>query len=189
MDKKVFSVVLVVGILIVTSFLVVLSYNGMVSKSQTVDQNLSQIKNRYKTKLDILPPMLYVVNNYTIYESGLLTDITKLRTQWMNAYLNGNSTAQLANISDLLDNNLNLIVVTWENYPDLKANTLMSQYMGEIVDLNEQLSYARAQYNAAVRDYNTYIKSIPNNLLAGSFGYSQRSYWGTELPDGETLNL
>jgi hypothetical protein len=61
--------------------------------------------------------------------------------------------------------------------------------MGNVVDVNDQLSYARGQYNAAVRDYNTKTKSFPNNILAASFGFSERLYWGTELPDGDTLNL
>jgi LemA protein len=79
-DKKMFVVILVVGILLVTGLLIVLSYNGAVSKEQTVEQDLSQIKNRYKTKLDILPTLLNQVDSYKIYESGLLTNITTLRT-------------------------------------------------------------------------------------------------------------
>ena len=79
-DKKMFVVILVVGILLVTGLLIVLSYNGAVSKEQTVEQDLSQIKNRYKTKLDILPTLLNQVDSYKIYKSGLLTNITTLRT-------------------------------------------------------------------------------------------------------------
>lgn len=187
MNKKVLLAVLIVGILLVTGLLIALSYNGAVTKEQTVNQNLSQIENRYKTKLDILPPLLSVVSNYTAYESGLLTNITELRTRWMDAYNHGNSTAQIQNLSEQLDQKLNLIVATWENYPDLKANQLMQQYMGEVVSQNEQLSFARRDYNGAVRDYNSFIKSFPNNVFAGSFGFKERSYWGTEFP-GDPLN-
>jgi len=189
MNKKMFAVVLVVGLLLVTGLLVVLSYNGAVGKAQAVDEGLSQIKNRYKTKLDILPPLLVQVDSYKVYEAGLLTNITLLRTQWMNANKANASVDQLANVSAHLDQNLTQIVLTWENYPQLYADTLVRQYMGEVVNQNEQLSYYRGLYNAAVRDYNTFIKSFPNNLLAGSFGFSQKSYWGTELPDGQVLNL
>jgi LemA protein len=159
-----------------------------VSKEQTVNQNLSQIKNRYKTKLDILPALLQQVDSYKVYESGLLTNITELRTQWMNQYDSGASIEALANTSARLDQNLTQIVLTWENYPVLTADAIVSQYMGEVVDQNEQLAYARAQYNAAVQDYNSFIKSFPNNVLAGSFGFSERPYWGTEMPDDDALN-
>lgn len=189
MNKKVFAVVLVVGILLVMGLLVVLSYNGAVGKEQSVNEKLSQIKNRYKTKLDILPTLLVQVDSYKIYEAGLLTNITELRTQWMSLYNASGSTEALANTSAHLDQNLTQIVLTWENYPVLTADSIVSQYMGEVVDQNEQLSYARGQYNAAVRDYNSFIKSFPNNVFAGSFGFGEKPYWGTELPDGETLNI
>jgi LemA protein len=189
MNMKVLIVVLVVGLLIVTGALVVLSYNGAVAKEQAVNENLSQIKNRYKTKLDILPVLLQQVDGYKVYESGLLTNITELRTQWMTQYNAGASTEALANTSAHLDQNLTQIVLTWENYPVLSADTIVSQYMGEVVDQNEQLSYARAQYNAAVRDYNSFIRSFPNNMFAGSFGFTEKPYWGTELPDGDALNV
>jgi LemA protein len=188
-DKKMFFAVLVVGILLVTGLLIVLSYNGAVGKEQTVEQNLSQIKNRYKTKLDILPALLNQVDSYKIYESSLLTNITELRTQWMLQYNSSANADALANTSAHLDQNLTQIVLTWENYPSLTADSIVSQYMGEVVSQNEQLAYARGQYNGAVRDYNSYIKSFPNNVVVGSFGFTEKSYWGTELPDGDTLNV
>ncbi len=188
-DKKVFIVVLVVGILLVTGLLVVLAYNGAVTKEQTVDQTLSQIKNRYKTKLDILPALLTQVDGYKIYESSLLTNITELRTRWMTEINSNASTEALANTSAHLDQNLTQIVLTWENYPVLTADSIVSQYMGEVVNQNEQLAYARGQYNGAVQDYNSFIRSFPNNVFTGSFGFAQKSYWGTELPDGGALNL
>lgn len=188
MNKKVLIVVLVVGLLLVTGVLVALSYNGAVNKEQSVNENLSQIKNRYKTKLDILPALLEQVDGYKLYESSLLTNITELRTQWMTQYNAGASAEALANTSARLDQNLTQIVLTWENYPVLTADAIVSQYMGEVVDQNEQLSYARAQYNGAVRDYNSFIKSFPNNVFAGSFGFTEKPYWGTELPDEGALN-
>src|SRR5512137_987478 len=113
MNKKVLVVVVVVGLLLVVGILVALSYNGAVSKEQTVNQNLSQIKNRYKTKLDILPALLSQVDSYKVYESGLLTNITELRTQWMTQYNAGAGTGVLANTSTYLDQNLTQIVLTW----------------------------------------------------------------------------
>jgi LemA protein len=191
MDKKVFVAVLVVGILVVTGLLVVLSYNGMVSKSQTVDQDTSEIKNKYTTKVQILGELLPQVRQYQQFEASTLTNITALRSQWMNAINNSASSNDLINISSRLDANTttlyNTFVATAEAYPTLFSGTLVAQYMGEVVDTNQQLSYARTQYNGAVRDYNSYVKSFPNNLFAGSFGYAERPYWGTEFP-GDALN-
>ncbi len=191
MDRKVFGAVLVVGILLVFGILVAVSYNGMVSRSQTVDQKASEIKVQYTNKVLTLGELLPQVRQYQQFEASTLTNITALRTQWMAAINDSAPAADLINISARLDANetkvYNTFVATAENYPDLFSGTLVQQYMGEIVDTNQQLTYARSQYNSAVRGYNSYVKSFPNNLLAGSFGYAERPYWGTEFP-GDVLN-
>jgi LemA protein len=191
MNKKMFVMVLVFGLFVVTGLLMVLSYNSMVSKSQTVDQDTSEIKNKYTAKVQILGELLPQVRQYQQFEATTLTNITALRSQWMKAINDSAPSSSLINISSRLDANTtkiyNTFVATAEAYPTLFSGTLVAQYMGEVVDTNQQLSYARTQYNGAVRDYNSYIKSFPNNLFAGSFGYAERQYWGTEFP-GDALN-
>jgi LemA protein len=60
--------------------------------------------------------------------------------------------------------------------------------MGEVVDLNEALAFARGEYNDAVQEYNSSIKSFPMMLFAPSFGFEAREYWGSERPgDGSNL--
>ena len=191
MNKKMFVMVLVFGLFVVTGLLMVLSYNSMVSKSQTVDQDTSEIKNKYTAKVQILGELLPQVRQYQQFEATTLTNITALRSQWMKAINDSAPSSSLINISSRLDANTtkiyNTFVATAEAYPTLFSGTLVAQYMGEVVDTNQQLSYARTQYNGAVRDYNSYIKSFPNNLFAGSFGYAERQYWATEFP-GDALN-
>ena len=188
-NKRTIYKIVAVGVIVIILLWTVLAYNGMIGKDQNASSKLSEIKNRYTVKLNVLPAMLSTLQNYTVYESSLLTNITALRSQWMNESNNGASAGQLSNTSEKLDTQLNRIVLTWENYPTLKADTLFSQYMGEIVNQEEQLSYSRSNYNTAVRDYNTAIKSFPNNLLAGTFGFNERAYWGTGINDGTALNL
>jgi LemA protein len=178
-----------VGVIVILLLWTVLAYNGMVGKDQNTSSKLSEVKNRFTVKLNVLPAMLTTLRNYTVYESGLLTSITALRSQWMNESNGGASAGQLSNTSDQIDSQLSKIVLTWENYPDLKADSLFSQYMGEIVNQEEQLSFSRSNYNTAVRDYNTAIKSFPNSLLAGSFGFNEKTYWGTGIDDRTALNL
>jgi LemA protein len=188
-NKRTFAVILIAGMLVVVGLLFILSYNSMVAKSQTVDQNLSQIKNKYVTKVEKLGELLPQVQQYQQFEASTLTNITALRSQWMNAIQNNASTSNLTEISSKLDANVSQVILTFEAYPTLFSGTLVAQYMGNVVDVNDQLSYARGQYNAAVRDYNTNIKSFPNNMFAASFGFSEKQYWGTDLPNGEVLNL
>ena len=95
----------------------VLAYNGIVGKDQNVNSKLSEIKNRYAVKLNVLPAMLSILNNYTIYESSLLTNITALRSQWMAESNSGASAANLSNTSERLGRQPSQIVLTWRTIP------------------------------------------------------------------------
>jgi LemA protein len=178
------SKLLIVGVILVVAMLliglwVVLAYNTAVSQEQDVNSGLSQIKNRYTTKVSILGPLLAQVDSYKIYESSLLTNITALRSQWYSV-VNGTNESAMVAVQNALDSQFINIRSTWENYPTLYADTVVRQYMGEIVNQEEQLSYSRLQYNNAVNSFNSNIKSFPMFLFAGSFGFQEKPYWGND---------
>jgi LemA protein len=187
-NKRILIIVIAIAIVVIMLLWVVLAYNGIISKEQSVNSAASQIKNRYTTKVSILTQLLPVVQNYSIYESSLFTNLTTLQTQWQQGLANNANDPQLINISSQIDTNFVLVLSTWTNYPDLKNNQIVSQYMGEIVDLEEQLSYSRLQYNDAVNGFNTAIKSFPMMMFSGAFGFNERPYWGaTQNGDATTI--
>ena len=61
----------------------------------------------------------------------------------------------------------NLFIVA-ENYPDLKANKNFLDLQNRLVEIEDQLQYARRYYNGAVRNYNIRVESFPSNIIAGS---------------------
>ncbi|OPY31853.1 MAG: LemA family protein [Methanomassiliicoccales archaeon PtaU1.Bin124] len=179
-NRRILIMVVVIAVVVIMLLWVVLAYNGVVGKDQDVKSSAAQIKNRYTTKTQILSELLPVVQSYAIYESSLFSNLTSLQTQWQQALNTGASDTKLINISSQIDTNFVLVLSTWTNYPELKNNQIVSQYMGEIVDLNEQLSYSRGNYNEKVNDYNTAIKSFPMMMFSGAFGFQDHPYWGTE---------
>jgi LemA protein len=187
-NLKVVIVIAVVAILVLMMLWVVLAYNGTVSQEQEVNSSESQIKNRYTVKVDTMADLVPQLQGYAQYESSLLTNITALRTSWLDALAQGADTATLENISSQIDSQFVALYAVYENYPNLDYSTLVSQYMGEVVDLNEALSYARLHYNEAVQDYNSSIKSFPMMMFASSFGFEERAYWGNDRP-GDGTNL
>jgi len=191
-NLKIVIVVSVVAILVLMMMWVVLAYNSTVSKEQEVNSSESQIKNSYTTKITTMADLAPILESYQEYEGSLLTNITELSTRWMTALDDGANEQTLGNMTDQIDTNATsfdaLLIVTYNNYPDLQLVSLVSQYMGEVTDLNLQLQYSREQYNDAVQSYNSSIKSFPMMLFASSFGFDERDYWGSERPgDGSNL--
>ena len=68
-----------------------------------------------------------------------------------------------------------------EAYPDLKASSGYQQLHSSLVDIEDQLQYARRYYNGAVRDNNILVEGFPSNLVANMFKFRQAEYFEIEL--------
>ena len=51
-----------------------------------------------------------------------------------------------------------------EAYPDLKATQNFQDLQRNLVEIENNIQYARRYYNAVVRDWNTLVESIPSRL-------------------------
>ena len=60
-----------------------------------------------------------------------------------------------------------------ERYPDLKANQNFLQLQSQLEGTENRINVARDRYTAAVTDFNTYIRTFPNTLFAGMFGFEK----------------
>jgi LemA protein len=67
-----------------------------------------------------------------------------------------------------------------ENYPNLKTNTSFQELRNQWEQTENRINTARVRYNEAVGIYNTTIKTFPNNMLAGTFGFTEKSYFKSD---------
>ena len=75
---------------------------------------------------------------------------------------------------------LGRLIALKEAYPDLKASENFSQLQRDLVDVENQLQYARRFYNGAVRDYNDACGRAPDILLARAFAFAQGEFYQTD---------
>ena len=90
--------------------------------------------------------------------------------------------AQAAQAEGLLTQALRGLYAVAENYPDLKANQGFLSLQATLADTETQIAGARQGYNAAVRDLNTRIESVPTNVFASMFGFTRREFFELEDP-------
>ncbi|MNL80664.1 LemA family protein [compost metagenome] len=68
----------------------------------------------------------------------------------------------------------------------MKANQNFLKLQDELASTENQILTARTRFNEAVKPYNTHIKTFPNNLFAGMFGFKEKPYFeaavGAEKP-------
>lgn len=64
-----------------------------------------------------------------------------------------------------------------EAYPDLKASQNFQELQKSLVEIENNVQYARRYFNAVIRDLNTLVQSFPSNLVASAMGFGERSYF------------
>ena len=168
----------VLGIAVVLALVGVGLYNSLVRARVRVDEAWSGISTQLKRRHDLIPNLVETVKGYAGHEKSVLEKVTELRSRAMGAATPG----QAAQSEGLLTQALRGLYAVAESYPDLKANQSFLSLQQALGDTEGMIAGARQAYNAAVRDLNTRVESVPTNLLAGAFGFTRREFFELEDP-------
>ena len=153
--------IIIVVVLIVLAFVAI--YNGLMQSKLKVENAWSQINVQLQRRFDLIPNLVETVKGYMSHEQETLTKITELRTAWANA----STVQEKSELNNQLSGTLKSILAVSESYPDLKANTNFASMQEELRNTENKISYARQFYNDSVTMYNTKLKTIPSNIVAG----------------------
>ncbi|TCD03284.1 LemA family protein [Pedobacter psychroterrae] len=145
-------------------------YNSLIGKKNQVTNAFSAIDVMLKKRFDLLPNLIETVKQYTQYEGDTLTKVVELRAKANNTDLTND---QKLDIDRQLSSGVKSLMVTVENYPDLKANQNFLNLQNTWTESEEQIAAARRNYNAAVTDYNNAIMMFPGSIFAGMLNYQQ----------------
>ncbi len=173
LSKGLIAVIVAAVAVLIVVMMVILAYNDIVTKEQGVENTWGNIEARYQRRIELIPAVSAAMNLSIEFQANLLTNITEARTKWLSSI--GNVPAQV-NATEVLDRNLAILVATYENYPQLDLSVIQS-FVAELSTTQGMIDAARIFYNDAVREYNTAIRSFPNVLFAGTFGFEKAVYY------------
>jgi len=171
-------------VLLVLGLFLVFIYNGLIRKKNEVNNAFGGIDVQLKKRYDLIPNLVSTVQQYASHEKELLEKVTNLRTQ---AVSGNNTDNERVNLDNQISGALRSIMVSVENYPDLKANTNFLDLQRALNETESQISAARRAYNAAVTDFNNGIETFPGNLMASSMNLSRKEVF--EIPETEKQNV
>jgi LemA protein len=160
----------VAGVLVVWGVWI---FNRCIGQRNKVREAWSGIDVQLKRRHDLVPSLVETVKGYKVHEAGTLEEIVKARNLAVQA--NGASAASPAESN--LSSRIKTLFALAEAYPDLKADENFRQLSGQLVEIEDQIQYARRYYNGAVRDMNNLIQTFPNNILTGLLHFAEESYF------------
>jgi LemA protein len=169
--KKIWWIVLVVVALIVLYG--VSAYNGFVSKNEAVDNQWAQVETQYQRRLDLIPNLVESVKGVMKQEQTVFDALAEARTKYGGAV----TVDQKAAAAGEVETALGRLLAVVENYPTLKSSENMQTLMAELEGTENRVSVERKRFNDMVRDLNVAVKRFPSNVVAGIFGFAERTYF------------
>lgn len=158
------------GLLALLIYWVISIYNFFVSSKTRIKASIQEIGNQLKRQSDLIPNLEASVKGYLTHEKGImqmLSDARKLVSAGKDA------SAKIAEVLPKLQ-----IVV--ESNPELKANTVVENLMGELRDTADKVMYSRRLMIDLTADYNVKRATVPTNLVANLFKFEELK--GLETP-------
>lgn len=165
-------VIVALGLLVLA---LVWVYNRLVRQRNIVSAAWADIDVQLQKRHELVPNLVSTVRGYMRHEAEVLENTTLARSG-EPANL-GERKAQESGLS----RQLGRLFALAEDYPDLKASDGFQQLHTSLVDIEDDLQYARRYYNGAVRDNNNLVQSFPVNLIARPLGFREAEFFEIEL--------
>lgn len=161
-------------------------YNAIQQKDEAVTAGWSEVVNQYQRRADLVPNLVNTVKGYATHEEEVFTKVTEARAQVGTLKITPEMLSDPASISKFqaaqgeLSSALTRLMAVSENYPQLKADGLFQNLAAQLEGTENRITVARNRYVTAIQDYNTFVRSFPQNLTAKMFGYSTKANFSVE---------
>ncbi len=169
---------IVLGVVVLVLLWGVGIYNSLIRLLNLVKEGWSGIETQLKRRSDLIPNIVETVKGYAAHEKGTFEAVTAARA----AATAATTPEERAKAEGQVGALLGKIVAIAEAYPELKANTNFLELQRELSNVEEQINLSRRYYNGAVRNYNTAIQTVPNNIIAGFTRFVAAEYFEIEDP-------
>jgi len=156
------------------------SYNRLVGGDQQVQTAWSNIETNYQRRTDLYNSVIKVIEGSANFEKSTLKEVIAARAAATSVQVNINDSASLARYQQAqgqLQGSFSRLMAVAEAYPDLKTTDQFKNFQTNIEGTENRINVARRDYNSAVQSYNLQVKTFPNNIFSGLFGFHAKGYY------------
>ena len=148
--------------------------NSVPTQEEAVKAAWGNVEASYQRRADLIPNLAEVVKGISQQEKEVLIGVTEARAKATSINVEANSAnlsdaakiAQFQQAQDGLSQALSGMRVIVERYPELRSNESYLKFQDQIEGTENRINIARRDYNAAVQQYNTTIRTFPDAIGA-----------------------
>lgn len=161
------------------------SYNGLVTKQESVDKQWANVENVYQRRMDLIPNLVNTVKGVANFEQSTLTAVIEARANATKMTIDPKNLTQ-EQLNKFQQNQsgisqaLGRLMVVVEKYPELKATANFTELQAQLEGTENRCTVERMNYNTEAQAYNTSRRSFPTIIIANMFGFTEKPYFKAE---------
>lgn len=185
MKKGMIGLLVVLGIVALLFFWGMGQYNGLVKSEENVTKSWANVESQYQRRADLIPNLVSTVKGYASHEEGTLTAVIEARAKATQTVidptnLTEENMAKYQAAQSQVSSALSRLLVSVEQYPDLKANQNFLELQAQLEGTENRISVERQRFNVDAQGFNTSVRTFPRNIIASMFGFEKKAYFQAE---------
>ena len=193
MKRSLIALLAIGGLIALIAFWAIGFQRSTTGLNEGVAEQWSNVENAYQLRADKTKNIVEILKGSAEFEKSTLTEVIEARAKATSIQINANDLspekiAEFEAAQSKLGGALSRLLVAVEQYPNLKTTDAFRDFQAQYEGMENRIGVERRRYNEVARTFNTMIKQIPGNMLAGFFGFTEKGYFkaqeGTEnAPD------
>ncbi|AND63391.1 LemA family protein [Flavobacterium covae] len=177
---------IIIGVLILTGYFY---FKGINNTAVELDQNVKEawgnVQTSYQRRNDLIGNLVNTVKGAANFEKETLTAVMEARSKATQitvdpANITSEQLTQFNQAQSGVSSALSRLLVTVEQYPQLKANENFLKLQDELTSTENTIQTARTRFNETIKPYNNHVRIFPNNIFTGWFGFKEKPYFDAE---------
>jgi len=146
--------------------------NSIPTAEENAKARWADVQNDYQRRADLIPNLVSTVKAAGAQEKSILVEVTQARAAANTVRVSADDLSDPAKMAqfDRAQSTLGLSLQRMqEAYPELRSQGNYTTLMSQLEGTENRIVIARRDYNTAVQDYNTRIRTFPDAVGAKIF--------------------
>src|SRR5690554_5756641 len=180
--KKWLPLIIILGLIVVVGGWFASVNNRLVQLDENVMAQWGNVESSYQRRADLIPNIVNTAKGYAEFEQETLIRVTEARSKATAMTVDPSKAtpeqmAQFQEAQSGLSSALSRLLLTFERYPDLKANENFKELINELERTENRINVERNRFNGSVQSFNSKVRRFPTSLAASMFGFEQQGYF------------
>jgi LemA protein len=149
--------------------------NSVPTAEENAKAKWADVQAQYQRRADLVPNLVATVKGAAASEGKILTEVMDARAKATSVQVTANDLTDAGKVQQFqaaqqqLGGSLSRLLATVEAYPDLKSQGNFTTLMSQLEGTENRITISIRDYNQAVQDYNTRIRTFPDAVGAKIF--------------------